>query len=172
MPDFLVFRAKARIISPEGKEPIMPWTEKVTVNWGHWDLRSWLSRPLPEAVLARFSEDEIAFDIRFLEDLLARCGEDTEILSYLGHLYTQAGRYRDGLAVDRRLVALRPRDPVAMYNLACSHSLLKQLTRGFAALKRAIELGYRDVEQMRVDTDLDNLRKDPRWNDLVSVMKS
>jgi len=145
--------------------------EKVEVNWGHWDLTAWTKRPLPDRVLARFGADQVSFDIQFCEDLLVRLGDDPELLNQLGHLYTESGRYRDGLAVDRRLVALRPRDPTAHYNLACSHSRMKQMMRGFAALKRAIELGYRDVEHMQIDDDLENLRKDPRWSDLVGAMK-
>lgn len=90
----------------------------------------------------------------------------------MGHLYTQVGRHRDGLAVDRRLVALRPRDPIAYYNLACSYSLLKQTTRAFTAMKRALGLGYCDVDHMLADPDLENLRADPRWADLLGVRKS
>lgn len=149
----------------------MPCVERVTVNWGHWNLRAWLDRGLPEEVLERFREEQQDFDIRFLEDLLVRMGEQYEILAQLGHLYTEAGRYRDGLAVDRRIVTLRPRDGVAFYNLACSHALLKQNIRALAALKRAIETGYRDFDHMQIDPDLGNLRKDPRWNDLVAAMK-
>ena len=149
----------------------MGLVEYVLVDWGHWSFDSRMVRPLPEPIRARFSEDEDAFDIRFLEDLLARTGEDTDILAHLGQLYTKAGRHRDALAVDRRFVALRPRDPLALYNLACSYALLKHLTRAFAALKKAIELGYRDFDYMQLDTDLENLRKDPRWNDLVSGSK-
>jgi tetratricopeptide (TPR) repeat protein len=149
----------------------MTWVEHATINWAHWDFTAWLGQPLPIEVLTRFPEDQQAFDIRFLEDLLARLGEDEEILAQLAFLYTQAGRYRDALALDRRLVTMRPRDPIAFYNLACSHALLKQINRGFAALKRAIQCGYRDLDQMQLDADLENLRKDPHWNDLVSAMK-
>jgi hypothetical protein len=66
---------------------------------------------------------------------------------------------------------MRPRDPITYYNLACSHSRLKQSTRAFAALRRAIELGYRDLGHMQIDADLENVRKDPRWHDLLGVMK-
>ncbi|MCX5654636.1 MAG: hypothetical protein NTY65_08330 [Planctomycetota bacterium] len=149
----------------------MPSHEHVKVNWGHWESVSWLSRPLPKRVMGRFAQDQASFDIRFLEDLLVRMGDDSELLSQLGYLYTQCGRYRDGLAVDRRLVALRPRDSIAFYNLACSHSRLKQSTRAFSALRRAIELGYRDVEHMQIDPDLENVRKDPRWQDVLGVMR-
>jgi len=130
-----------------------------------------MQKPLPETVTAHPDGEEEAFEIRFLEDMLVRLGDQSDLLLQLGFLYTYVGRYRDGLAVDRRWVALRPRDPVAYYNLACSHSLLKQATRAFSALKRAIELGYRDIDHMLADADLENLRQDPRWEDLISVMK-
>ena len=130
-----------------------------------------MQKPLPETVTAHPDGEEEAFEIRFLEDMLVRLGDQSDLLLQLGFLYTYVGRYRDGLAVDRRWVALRPRDPVAYYNLACSHSLLKQATRAFSALKRAIELGYRDIGHMLADADLENLRQDPRWEDLISVMK-
>jgi tetratricopeptide (TPR) repeat protein len=149
----------------------MPWVERTSVNWGHWDLSGWLDRDMPEPVLRRFAEEQDAFDIRFLEDLLARTGETVDLLTPLGYLYTQAGRYRDALTIDQRLAALRPRDATVFYNLACSYALLKRLTRGFAALKRAMELGYRDFDHMQADDDLENLRADPRWNDLVSVLR-
>jgi len=149
----------------------MPWIESVTIEWSRWSFGLSMGRPLPEATRQRFAEGEEAFDIRFLEDLLARIGENNEILAHLGHLYTKTGRHRDALAVDRRFVALRPRDPIAFYNLACSYALLKQLTRAFAALRKSIELGYRDFDYMQLDMDLENLRKDPRWNDLFSGSK-
>ena len=148
----------------------MPWTERVTVDWDRWDLGAWWQRPMPTRVLHRFEESQEAFEIRFLEDLLARTGEAPDVLSHLGYLYTQTGRHRDALVVDRRLVALRPRDPVAHYNLACSYSNLGRINKGFAALKKALALGFRDVEQIEEDEDLANLRRDPRWNELLSVI--
>jgi len=148
----------------------MPWAEYATVDWSHWDLTAWWRRPLPRRVLDRFDESPQAFDIRFLEDLLARLGEDADILAQLGCLYTTSGRHQDALAVDRRVVALRPRDPVAHYNLACSYSNLGRINHGFKSLKRALDLGWCDAAHMQDDEDLENLRRDPRWADLLSVL--
>ena len=150
----------------------MPWVEHAAVNWGHWDLTSWLVRPLPEQVLARFRDSQEAYDIRLLEDLLAHVGESPDILTHLGYLYTQVRRHRDALLIDQRLVALRPRDPLAFYNLACSYALLGKVNRGFGALKRAVALGYRDLDHMQEDADLENLRSDRRWSDLLSVIQT
>ncbi len=148
----------------------MAWIESVSIRWDHEDLGAWLRRPLPQPALEWVREDQDAFDIRFLEQVLVRAGEDVDVLAQLGHLYTRAGRHRDGLAVDRRLVALKPRDLIAHYNLACSLALVKQKARAFAALKKALALGYRDVDHMQKDPDLENLRSDPRWDGLVSAL--
>jgi len=150
----------------------MPWTEYTTVDWSHWDLVAWWQRPLPEHVLKRFDHSQEAFDIRFLEDLLVRLGDEPDVLAQLGCLYTNAARHQDALAVDRRVVALRPRDAVAHYNLACSYSNLGRINHGFKALKRALALGWRDVDHMQEDGDLENLRRDPRWSELLSVLKA
>lgn len=150
----------------------MPWVEHAAINWGHWDLTSWQTRPLPEQVLARFRDSQEAYDIRLLEDLLAHVGESADILTHLGYLYTQVRRHRDALLIDRRLVALRPRDPIAFYNLACSHALLGQVKHGFDALRRAIALGYREFDHMQEDEDLANLRRDRQWAELLSTIKT
>ncbi len=148
----------------------MVWVDRVTVYWGHWNFTAYAGGNLAEAVAHRFPEDEAAFEIRFVEDLLARSGEDAALLALLGHLYTESGRYRDGLSVDLRLVTLRPKDATAHYNLACSYSLLGEPSRALASLKRSIALGYRDFDHMQADPDLENARADPRWPDVVNVL--
>lgn len=52
------------------------------------------------------------------------------------------------------------------YNLACAYSLASKLDEAFAALERAYT-GQRPVddEHLSADTDLDNMRKDPRWEE-------
>ncbi len=54
-------------------------------------------------------------------------------------------------------------DPVAFYNLACSHALLSQLDAAFEALDRAVRLGFRPLESIDRDPHLENLRADPRF---------
>lgn len=103
------------------------------------------------------------FELKFVEEVLAQdpCNEDALML--LGHTYTQLGKYEKGLNIDRRLVKLRPADPMVYYNLACSHSLLRNIDAALAALDRAASLGYRDVKQMLGDPDLANVRQDSRF---------
>ena len=111
------------------------------------------------------SEDggKAGFECRFMEEIIAQdpCNEDALIL--LGHAYTHRGEYGKGLQIDKRLVRLRPQDPTAHYNLACSFALLAHTEDAFIALEKAVSLGYRDVSHMMRDPDLDNLRREPQF---------
>ena len=60
-----------------------------------------------------------------------------------------------------------PGEPTFHYNLACSYSLLGELDAAFGALDRAIELGYDEVDHLRRDPDLENLRGDRRYHQIL-----
>ena len=85
----------------------------------------------------------------------------------LGSAYTKKGFYREGLKVDLHLSKVRPKDPIVHYNLACSYSLLGDTTKALEALKKAIVLGYDDFSYLKKDKDLENLRKDKRFRELM-----
>ncbi len=89
------------------------------------------------------------------------------MLRVQGNNLTLKGRYAEGLQIDKRLIQLRPSDPLAHYNLACSYALLKKPDHAIKTLRRAVELGYRDFAYMRKDHDLDTLRLDPRFRQLL-----
>ena len=105
------------------------------------------------------------------EEALRSEPEDLGTLSWLGHAYTRLGRIEEGLAIDLRLTALRPEDPVARYNLACSYALLRRLDEAFESLDAAVDLGYRDPAHLSEDPDLDPLRSDPRFTEIVARLR-
>lgn len=122
---------------------------------------------LSDATQARCETLGLDFLARFFEVELGRRPGNVEALAELGHVYTRLGRYLEGLAVDRRLVAARPEDSGAHYNLACSLALTGDVDGAFAALTRAVELGYDDAEFLASDPDLAALRADPRFTALL-----
>jgi len=103
------------------------------------------------------------FEVRFYEDVLRKDPCEESSLIMLGHMYTRRGQYEKGLEIDRRLVRLRPQDPIAFYNLACSLSLLGRIDEAFEALEQAVAKGYREVDHLMSDSDLASLRRDPRF---------
>ena len=122
----------------------------------------------PSAVLARMAErSQLDFELEFFAALLATVPDYTDALSVQASNLSAKGLIREGLKVDQRLVQLRPADPTAHYNLACRYALLKQPDMALSILRRAVELGYRDFRFMTEDRDLDSVRKDPRFRQLV-----
>ena len=57
------------------------------------------------------------------------------------------------------------------YNAACCHALAGAADRAFAALARAIDDGFDDVEHLEADTDLTALHGDPRWTALIAALE-
>lgn len=110
-------------------------------------------------------------ELRFLEALHRRCPDHAPLLEALGHLYTDHGRYAEGLDIDLKLTAMRPSEPQNWYNLACSFALTRQPARAIETLRKAIELGYDDAEWMAKDDDLVSLRKNPAFRVLLSELR-
>jgi len=115
--------------------------------------------------------DGTAWQIGFYEDILKRNPDYAEVLMLLAGLYTDKRMYAKGLRMDQRLAELRKEDPRAWYNLGCSYALVNQADRAFEALFHAVELGYDDVAHMSGDSDLERLRSDPRYAEVVARIR-
>ncbi|MFH0912011.1 MAG: hypothetical protein V1918_10970 [Planctomycetota bacterium] len=111
--------------------------------------------------------EALSFECSFYEGLLAKRPECPEALASLASAYTALGFYEDGLALDRRISARSPDDPVARYNLACSQALTGNCEAALESLRKAQALGYEDREHMARDEDLSALHPDPRFWELA-----
>ena len=107
--------------------------------------------------------DNSDFEVLFYEGIVQKKGDFLEALAALGNLYTRKGMYQKGLVVDQKLSQLRPDDPVILYNLACSYSLLGERDLALRTIKKAINCGYDDFGHLERDQDLVNLRQDNRF---------
>jgi len=92
-------------------------------------------------------------------------------MKVLAELYTKNKEYEKGLKLDQKLSKLLPNNEIVYYNLACSYSLLGKIDKAFEALKKAILLGYVDFDYFFKDPDLENLRKDPRFKEILLLAK-
>lgn len=127
----------------------------------------------PGSVLCFLAErSQLDFEIEFFGKLIAAVPGFAEVLRVQASNLTVKGRILDGLTVDKQLVATRPTDPTAHYNLACRYALLKQPDQAIGSLRKAVELGYRDFGFMEQDHDLDSIRKDPRFRQLLREFRS
>ena len=111
------------------------------------------------------------FEVQFFESILRRNPKDSSVIEILGGLYTKQGRIDDGLRMDRRLVRLKPQNPTAHYNLACSLALKSRNPEALRALEKSVDLGYTDYEWMHQDPDLEGLRGHPGYKKLLDSLR-
>jgi predicted Zn-dependent protease len=111
------------------------------------------------------------FEIQFYEQLCRRLPKDVRVLSLLAQLYTLNRQYDAGLKLDRKLVRLCPDDPTVHYNLACSLALKQRYADAFKVLKDAVALGYRSIDWMLQDADLQGLRAHPKFRDWLVQLR-
>jgi len=117
--------------------------------------------------LSKRKRENLDFEISFYEGILQHNPDYIEVLIQLGDVYTKRGFYKNGLEVDLKLSRLCPQDPVVHYNLACSYSLVGETEKALETLKKAIQLGYTDFDYMEKDPDLESLRNDSRYKELI-----
>jgi hypothetical protein len=121
--------------------------------------------------MAKTSKSDPQFEIGFYEAVHRRCPDYVDVVGLLGGLYTKAGRIADGLKMDRKLVRLEPKNATAHYNLACSLALCKKRPDALRSLRKAVSLGYDDLDWMEQDPDLETLKTDPEFRKLLGQLK-
>jgi len=92
-------------------------------------------------------------------------GWDTFAVAY--GLY-QAGRIDESRAVMEKAMSDRPDQWALPYNAACLASLAGNPDEAIDWLHKALELNQEEIyEYLRSDSDLDNIRDDPRFQELL-----
>lgn len=123
----------------------------------------------PSTIASAFNrESQVDFEIEFYREIISRDPDYIEVLRVLGTNLSAKGLHAESLEVDEHLVRLRPEDDVALYNLACSYSMVGMVDSSLELLRRAIESGYDEYEYMQQDSDLEATRRDPRFRKMLS----
>jgi len=77
-----------------------------------------------------------------------------------------------GLSSEAGIQALeRKKDPVIAYNIACAEARAGRADEALAWIERAVETGYRDVEAMVSDSDLETLRSRPEFDAICDRLR-
>ena len=63
-------------------------------------------------------QHQLDFELEFFGRILERHPDYVDVLRVQGNNLTLKGRYAEGMQIDKRLVQLRPTDPLAHYNLS------------------------------------------------------
>ncbi|HZV02698.1 MAG TPA: hypothetical protein VFF73_38680 [Planctomycetota bacterium] len=84
----------------------------------------------------------------------------------------KANRFDDSIRAFKRCIELRPNDPVSSYNVACCYSRKKDVKNALDWLQKSIDRGFVDLAHMSRDTDLDNIRDEDGYKELMKKTRA
>lgn len=179
-------RAVARL----EKSPEVAAEQKLSHRWDLWEVDA--SNRLG-AVVGRLHRDPPPLDVRRLaaqlqlDQLQERAKEDSyagrAARRILARIFTQLSFYlprelfaagTPARAAAALTLALRVGDERAdlWYNLACAEALSGHRKPALEALARAVEAGFRDLDHLNSDPDLESLRRTDGYREVVERLSS
>ena len=88
----------------------------------------------------------------------------------LSTAYLNKKNFKLSLKTLNTLESINPNHPLLHYNFSCYYALLGNIPKGIDSLKKAIENGYKNLQSLETDPDLENLRQNPQFNVLRSLL--
>jgi hypothetical protein len=96
-----------------------------------------------------------------------------DLTFYLPRELRQAERHRDVATLLILADEIRPGDPIVSYNIACALAQSGRTKEALERLSLAVDHGFDNRNDLLSrDTDLDPLRSDPRFDEIVARLKS
>jgi serine/threonine protein kinase/Tfp pilus assembly protein PilF len=89
-----------------------------------------------------------------------------------GHMYfatdlAQVGRKDEAKVEAAKALELSPDDPLMLYNATCFYAQMGEKKLAIEALRSAVSAGYANFEWLKRDSDLDPIRNEPEYIELV-----
>ena len=90
----------------------------------------------------------------------------------LSTAYLVGKKFEASLKTLNTLQRINPKHPLLHYNLACYYALKGNTTLGIESLKQAVTNRFNNIQTLKTDPDLENLRPDPRFKELQESLSS
>lgn len=96
--------------------------------------------------------------------------EPENVVAVFGHAYClhMSGDYAAAIEAHQRAATFPQLRGISLYNLGCAYALTGEIDKAFESLELSRKAGFDMKSQLKTDTDLDSLRKDPRFAILVA----
>ena len=89
----------------------------------------------------------------------------------LAYCLHAGGHLDEAIEAHKKAATYEPTRGIALYNLACAYSLTEQPDKAMEALHASRAAGFDLTEVIAEDSDLDNLREDPRFQQLLAELE-
>lgn len=93
--------------------------------------------------------------------------EDARAYMFYATDLAQAGRTEEANMNAEKALELSPGDPLMLYNGACFYARIGDKARAVASLEAAVESGFENFEWIKRDADLESIRCEPGYIELV-----
>jgi TolB-like protein/Tfp pilus assembly protein PilF len=113
----------------------------------------------------RYRESRASF-----EKLKEICSTSSDADLGLGQLYLAQGDSVRAVRILEKYALIFPKSAIHLFWLASAYSAHHDRDKAFAAMKKAFNLGFRDIAAIRASPYLSSLRSDPRYQDLLHRM--
>ena len=114
-----------------------------------------------------FSRERWAPAIALYESFLKDEPNNGRAWFNLGYARHYSREHSKAIEAFERAISLGYHAPVATYNIACAYAMLNQKDAAFEWLDRAVKAGFNSKGDFSWDSDLDNLRSDPRFRRFI-----
>jgi len=121
--------------------------------------------------LVRLGPEGLAALQEFEPELLGLPADDPRLNIAIGNGFLEDGQYERAAAEYHKALKLAPDSEIAWYNLACAFARMKKTQEAVDALRKAADCGYRDIEWLKNDPDLDNLRDEKLYKAFIEEME-
>jgi adenylate cyclase len=113
------------------------------------------------------AKEIINLELKIFPQYLFKHPDDARAHLFFANTLTLAGRNSEAKSEAATAMELNPSDPLMMYNLACFYSLLNEKELAIESLQKSINAGHEDYEWFKRDPDLDNIRNEPKYIELL-----
>ena len=168
--DFLAYWSLGRIHFSQGNLPqaLDQFKKVVELKPGFYAAYPYIEQTC--RALDRTAEAQAASQrvLELLPDYLLQNPDDARARIVYAITLASVGRPEDAVDEGAHALALSPDDPLMLYNVACLFAQLREIDRSIDALQRALKAGYWDYGWMKHDPDLNPLREDARFHQIIT----
>ena len=93
--------------------------------------------------------------------------DDARAHLFYANSLVRAGKIQEAKSEAAKAVEINPHDPLVQYNVACFYGVIEDKKMAIQTLKSACAAGYQDYEWIRRDSDLNSIRQEPEYLELM-----
>lgn len=128
---------------------------------------STISQDLLKQGKQQFQDQEWKPAVKTFKQILDDEPQNGEAWFYLGLSFHSLKMYQEALHAYNYADSLGFTQAQTRYNMACSYSLMNEKGKALHALAEAMNAGFQQLQQLLSDTDLDNIRNEPAFQELL-----